>query len=125
MKAKILISAFWIICLLLAFAFKGHSQSPMQTIKELNKIGIDTDTTVIKIETLIADETWLTYTKTGAKVISYSESAFQAISLKFGETFKSINIKYKTDRHGPYKEYVIYMDQQVANNIKQWAKKNL
>lgn len=103
MKTKVLIIAFLIFTLLGAFALKASAQD----------------------STLIADETTLTYTKTGAKVVTYSEAAFKAISLKWGEEFKSINIKYKTDRHGKYKEYVIYMSHEVANNIKQWAKKNL
>jgi hypothetical protein len=74
---------------------------------------------------LIADETNLTYTKTGAKIVSYSELAFQAISLKWGDQFKSINIKYKTDRYGRYKEYSIYLSTELANKIKEWSKTNL
>jgi len=75
--------------------------------------------------TLIADETNLTYTKTGAKIVSYSELASQAISLKWGDQFKSINIKYKTDRYGRYKEYSICLSTELANKIKEWAKTNL
>ena len=75
--------------------------------------------------TLIADETNLTYTKTGAKIVSYSELAFQAISLKWGDQFKSIHIYYKNDRHGSYKEYVIYLSTELATNIRSWAKTNL
>lgn len=104
MKTKVLIVTF-LIC---AFAFPGHAQCTTDTSK-----------------TLIADETWLTQLKTGAKIVSYSEQAFKDISLKFGEQFKSITIKYKTDRNGPYKEYAIYLSHEVANNIKEWAKTNL
>jgi phosphopantetheinyl transferase (holo-ACP synthase) len=103
MKTKFLIIAFLLFTLLGAFALKANAQD----------------------STLIADETTLTYTKTGAKIVSFSEAAFKAISLKWGDEFKSINIKYKTDRYGKYKEYVIYMSQELANNIRQWAKKNL
>ena len=104
MKAKLLITA----ALIFAFAFTSSAQCTTDTSK-----------------TLLADETWLTYSKTGAKITSYSESAFTDISLKFGDKFKRISILYKSDRHGPYKEYGIYLTQDVANDIRQWAKKNL
>jgi len=103
MKTKVLIILFLIVSLLGAFTLKSNAHD----------------------STLIADETTLTYSKTGAKIITYSESAFQAISLKWGEEFRSINIKYKTDRYGRYKEYCIYLGKETADNIKQWAKKNL
>ena len=75
--------------------------------------------------TLIADETNLTYLKTGAKIVSYSEKAFTDISLKFGDRFRRISIVYKTDRHGPYKEYSIYLSKELASDITIWAKQNL
>jgi hypothetical protein len=108
MKTKVLIIAFLIVSLIFAFAFSSHAQCAIDTSK-----------------TLLADETWLTYSKTGARIISYSEGAFKDISLKFGDQFKRISIVYKSDRHGPYKEYSIYLSQDVANSIKEWAKTNL
>lgn len=100
MKAKVLITAFLIIAVLGAFTLKANAQD----------------------STLIADETNLTYTKTGAKIVSYSESAFKVISLKWGDEFKSITIRYKTDR---YKEYSMYMSEELANKIQLWSKTNL
>lgn len=108
MKAKLLIIGFLIACLICAFAATSHAQCTTDTSK-----------------TLIADETWITYSKTGARIITYVESVFTDISLKFGDKFKRISILYKSDRHGPYKEYSIYLPQEVANNIKEWAKTNL
>jgi hypothetical protein len=102
MKAKVLIA----LCLLAAFC--SQAQDRYDSAKQL-----------------IADETWITQLKTGAKITSYSEKAFTDISMKFGDQFKRISIVYKTDRHGPYKEYSIYLTQEVANNIKEWAKTNL
>ncbi len=131
MKTKVLIIAFLILSLLGAF-IKANSQIDASkeyvitsngdtfAIKQLRYINKDSLS-----KSQIADETWLTYTKTGARIISYSDQAFKDISLKFGEQFKSITIKYKTDRNGPYKEYVIYLSQDVANTIKEWAKINL
>lgn len=103
MKTKALIIAFLIVSLLGAFSLKANAQD----------------------STLIADETEITYLKTGAKIITSSEAIFQKISLKWGEEFKSINIVYKKDRYGRYKQYSIYCSEQTGNNIKQWAKKNL
>lgn len=67
MKIKLLIVSFWILALICAFSFKGHSQ----------------DTT----KHLIADETQLTYLKTGAKITTTLGFVFQDISLKFGTEF--------------------------------------
>ncbi len=74
---------------------------------------------------LIADETWVTQLKTGAKIVTYSEAVFKDVSLRFGENFKSIHIYYKNDRNGPYKEYCIYLTTDLATTIKAWAKTNL
>jgi len=74
---------------------------------------------------LIADETWITQLKTGAKIVTYSEAVFKDVSLKFGEQFRAIHIYYKKDRNGPYKEYCIYLTSDLATIIKEWAKTNL
>lgn len=108
MKTKVLIVAFLIVSLICAFAFTSHAQCTTDTSK-----------------TLIADESWLTYSKTGARIMTFSESVFKDISLKFGEEFKRISILYKKDRNGAYKEYNIYLSKEVATNITNWAKTNL
>src|SRR5690349_15975858 len=108
MKTKVLIISFLIASLCLAFSHISCAQDRTDS----NKV-------------LIADETWLTTLKTGAKITTYSESAFQAISLKWGTDFKAIHIYYKKDRNGPYKEYVILCSESTGNNIAQWSKKNL
>jgi hypothetical protein len=124
MKTKTLIISFLVVSLLGAFTLKANAQKTDTApgVILFNCFDYSKDP---KDTTLIADETTLTYTKTGAKIISFSESAFKAISLKWGDEFKSITIRYKTDRHGKYKEYSMYMSTELANNIKQWAKKNL
>lgn len=108
MKAKVSIITFLIVSLICAFAFTSHAQCSTDTSK-----------------TLIADESWLIYSKTGARIMTYSESAFKDISLKFGEEFKRISILYKKDRNGAYKEYNIYLSKETATNIQEWAKTNL
>lgn len=128
MKTKVFILLLLTVSLCLAFSHIAHSQfrprSDGSTIPVTDKKVVAyeiTDST----KDLIADETWLTYTKTGAKIVTYSESVFQAISLKWGTEFKAIHIYYKKDRNGPYKEYNILISQEIGNNIKQWSKKNL
>lgn len=108
MKTKVLIISFLIVSLCLAFSHISFAQDRTDSSK-----------------VLIADESWLTYTKTGAKIITYSESVFQAISLTWGKEFKAIHIYYKHDRNGQYKEYNIITSQQTGDNIRQWAKNNL
>lgn len=120
MKTKVLIVAFLIVSLICAFAFTGRSQAYKDNKPVVSSLG---DT--LNNKWLIADETWLTQLKTGAKIVTYSESVFRDISLTFGSEFKRISIMYKKDRNGPYKEYSIYLTQEVANNIKEWAKTNL
>lgn len=108
MKKNILIVLFLTISLIAAFSFISHAQSAPINKKEL-----------------IADETWLTYNKTGAKIVTTLESVFQDISLKWGTEFKKITITYKVANGQQYKEYVILISEQTANNITQWAKKRL
>jgi len=108
MKSKALIIGFLIASLICAFAFTSHAQCNTDTSK-----------------TLLADETWITQLKTGAKIVTYSEAVFKDVSLKFGEQFRSIHIYYKKDRNGPYKEYCIYLTSDLATIIKEWAKTNL
>ena len=123
MKAKLFIIGF-LICV---FYFTGHPQSCIYNKDgQFTKVttyaanGATKDSTV-----LIADETWITYSKTGARIMTYSESVFKDVSLAFGEQFKRISILYKRDRNGPYKEYNIYLSKETASNIQQWAKTNL
>lgn len=122
MKTKTLIIGFLIVSLLGAFRLKAHSQIHVYGSNEGNYSKIITTT---PDSILIADETWITYSKTGAKIVTFSEKAFQDISLKWGDEFKSIHITYKKDRHGRYKQYSICLSKETANNIQQWAKKNL
>lgn len=128
MKTKVLIIAFLIVSLLGAFTLKAKAQIAPNSFHKSSgtpsDIGRSIATSIID-STLIADETNLTYLKTGAKLVTYSEAIFQKISLKFGDQFKAIHIYYKKDRHGPYKEYQITIPTELANTIKEWSKTNL
>lgn len=105
--------------LLSAICFAGYSQ-------EIKAVPFTGEMGPLKInKVVIADETYLTYTKTGAKITTTLESVFQEISLKFGTEFQKITITYKSANGQRYKEYVILVSEATANNISQWAKKNL
>lgn len=119
---KFFIISFWIICLLGAFALKACAQKDTSTHYRTFD-GYGNIATVKK--TLIADETWLTFTKTGAKIVTTLESVFQDISLKWGTEFKKVAITYKQANGHQYKEYVILVPESTGNNINQWAKKHL
>lgn len=91
-----------------AFYLKAHSQ-----------VGHPTDTV------LLADETTLNYTKTEAVIKCSNESVFNEIFKTHGTLFKRFSCTWKTDRHGRYKYYVIYLSQGDAQIIQSWAKNNL
>lgn len=74
---------------------------------------------------LIADETWITRTKTGAKIQCYNESVFYDLLKSHGTLFKRFTCTWKTDRHGKYKEYVAYLSYEDAQLISKWSKTNL
>lgn len=105
MKTKLPIIAFVIVSLLAAFAsFTAHAQD----------------------STLIADETTLTYTKTGAKIVTYSGFIFDSIYRTYGSDFYSFRTKkHRVCNHISDTKYIIYVSKATGNNIKQWAKKNL
>lgn len=101
MKSRLLITAFLIVSLLAAFAAHANDS------------------------TLIADETTLTYTKTGAKIITYSHDVFIKLSQRWGAEFKSVNKQSNHDDFVTTNNYIIYVSKATGNNIRQWAKKNL
>lgn len=126
MKTKVLIILFLILSLLGAFTLKANAQHvPASLEKEGLKGKLFVSAQRMDSAILICDETWLTYSKTGAKVLTYSEKAFQDISLKYATEFKSIHIKNKSDRSGKYREYTIYLSKETAYSLYEWSKKNL
>lgn len=125
MKKNILIIVFLAVCLFVAFA-TTKAQSDTTTYKHLcGNNNIVPKNYNPRAKALIADESWLTYTKTGAKIVTTLESVFQDISLKWGAEFTKITITYKHANGQQFKEYVILVSEATANNIQQWAKKNL
>lgn len=133
MQTKVLILAFLIISLLGAFRLKAQNIPLPQRPNILSVPRIDTGderwtqntTSKTKRKELIADETTLTYTKTGAKIHCSNESVFNKIFTTHGTLFKRFTCTWETDRHGRYKDYVIYLSSGDADIIKSWAKTNL
>ena len=74
---------------------------------------------------LLADETILTYSKTEAKIHCSNESVFDDLFKSHGLLFKRFTCTWKTDRHGRYKDYIIYISKEGAELIQKWANKNL
>lgn len=102
MKSRLLIIAFITVSLLVAFAALAQDS------------------------TLIADETTLTYTNTGAKIVTYSGFVFDSIYRTYGSEFYSFRTKkHRACTHISGTKYIIYVSKATGNNIKQWAKKNL
>lgn len=103
MKTKRLIVSFLLVSLLGTFSLKANAQD----------------------STLIADETTLNYTKTEAVIKCYNETVFNELFKTHGTLFKRFICTWKTDRHGRYKYYVIYLSKGDAEIIILWAKTNL
>lgn len=133
MQTKVLIIAFLIISLFGAFRLKAQliplQQRPtilnMQRINNADERWAPNTTNTTKRKELIADETTLTYTKTGAKIHCSNESVFNKIFTTHGTLFKRFTCTWETDRHGRYKDYVIYLSSGDADIIKSWAKTKL
>lgn len=108
MKQRFLITAFLVFSLLGAFAMKANAQDKAPVQKEL-----------------IADETTLNETKTGARIECDNDALANKIMYAFKEDVKKFQWSWRKDRHGAYKHYVIYVDKETGNRIKEWAKTNL
>lgn len=120
MKSKFIILAFLALTLLAAFALKSNAQYGVQNLKYPSDIPITSD----KPE-LIADETTLTYTKTGVRIDCSNDPVHFKIYQKWQHTFVRYAWSWKKDRKGPYKQYTITVSKKDAELIKEWAKTNL
>lgn len=113
MKQRFLITAFLVFSLLGAFALKSNAQDR------------DKCPSMPQVKELIADETTLNETKTGAKIECDNVELANKIMFTFKEDVKRFGWSWRKDRHGAYKHYVIYVDKETGNRIKEWAKTNL
>lgn len=105
---KFIIVLLLIVAQIAAFYLKSHSQ-----------VAHPTDTI------LLADETTMNYTKTEARINCSNESVFNEIFKTHGTLFKRFTCTWKTDRHGRYKYYVVYLSKGDAEIIQTWAKTKL
>lgn len=119
MKHKFLIIAFLTFSLMAAFALKSHAQRGVQNLK------YPPESEEVKSYEVIADDTYMTYTKTGAKIQCSNEKAHFKLYEKWQHTFIHYGWRWKKDRHGDYKFYVIVISKKDGELIKQWAKSNL
>lgn len=123
MKAKILIITGLAIALILAFC--GQSQAQRKVIDYSTQYAEGAIATRYDSTILLADETTLSYSKTEARIHCSNESVFNDIFKSHGTLFKRFTCTWKTDRHGRYKDYIIYLAKDDAQLIISWASKNL
>jgi hypothetical protein len=130
MKSKFLIIAFLIFSLMAAFALKANAQfakaNSFTVTKEPTKETYLAHSKVATYssfdEVLLADETTITETKTGAKIECSNDKVHYKLYEKWQHTFKRYSWTWKKDRHGTYKFYTITVSQKDGNLIKEWAK---
>lgn len=126
MKAKILIITGLAIALIMAFCSQSNAQNKVGKAGDYSTqyaegaIATRYDSTI-----LLADETTLSYSKTEARIHCSNESVFNDLFKSHGTIFKRFSCTWKTDRHGRYKDYVIYLAKGDAETIVKWAKINL
>lgn len=117
MKQKLLIVSLLAIALAGAFSLKANAQliQKMQYGIELDKPKPD----------VIADETTITETKTGARIECSSDTVHFKLYQKWQHCFIRYSWSWKKDRKGPYKQYSITISKKDAELIKVWSKDNL
>lgn len=83
--------------------------------------------TIVPLNTprLIADETWITNTKTGAKIVTYSTAVYDTLLTKFSSLLDSVFVQIKHQNKETYKEYRLSVSKQAGVTITNWAKLNL
>ena len=120
MKKNTIIIALLIIALISAFSLKSNAQ----TKKTSPWLYMDTIRDISRAE-LLADETTLTETKTGAKIECSNDKVHFKLYEKWQHVFIRYSWSWKKDRHGAYKEYSITVSKKDGDLIKEWAKSNL
>lgn len=117
MKQKLIIVSFFIMGIVGAFSLKAHTQ-----LIQKMQYGIELDAPKPEV---IADETTLTETKTGAKIECSNDTIHFKLYQKWQHTFIRYSWVWKKDRKGPYKHYVITISKKDGQLIKEWSKDNL
>lgn len=74
---------------------------------------------------LIADETYITYTKTGAFIVTYSESVFNELCGRFINKFTQIKYRCKLLGIKWRNKYKIYLSTENGIMISNWSKSHL
>lgn len=128
MKQKLIIVAFLVFSLMAAFALKASAQTEFVT-ESANapdwKTSASSGNPIIYETVLLADETAMTYSKTGAKITCSNDSVHFKLYQKWQHTFIHYGWRWKKDRHGSYKFYVISISKKDGDLIREWAKSNL
>lgn len=107
-----------LIILLATIAMASVAQSKYRPIPSYSDIPIGKPI-------LIADETWITYSKTGAKFVSYSDSAFWTLYETFKYRFHHPKIRWKLLKPKTIRKATASMTTESALLISKWAQTNL
>lgn len=120
MKKKVLIIAFLILAQIGAFYLQLQAQGyGVQNLK------YPSDMDGLTGYELLADETSMTYTKTGVRIVCSNDTIHFKLYQKWQHAFTRYCWIWKKDRKGPYKLYTITVSRKDAELIKSWSKTNL
>lgn len=123
MKTRIAIIIFLTVSLMGAFKLKAQSFiTPSGT---MSRITYEKTDTLKSNKYLLADETTISYTINDCKIECDNETIAAKIIQAHDQIIKRFTRTWKKDRNGPYKHYVIYVNKEDAELLKNWAKTNL
>lgn len=116
MKKNIAIVTLLIIALIGAFSLKSNAQERDKCPSYVSQSLPDT---------LLGDETTISFKGDQAVIKCDNDEVFNIIFKTHGTLFKRFTCSWKTDRHGRYKHYTVYLSKGDAELIQLWAKTNL
>jgi hypothetical protein len=108
-----------------AFYLKGHSQQLAKPDTWLNTYADTMSYKSLSTTTRLGDETTISYKGNNATITCDNEDIAKILLRRYDQIIKRCTWGYKTDRHGPYKHYLIVVSKDDAKLITEWAKTNL
>lgn len=118
MKKNIAIVTLLVLALIGAFTLKSQAQ-------EREKCPSPTTYEKSSTDTILGDETIISFKGEQAVIKCDNDEVFNTLFKTHGTLFKRFTCSWKTDRHGRYKHYTIYLSKGDGELIQSWAKTNL
>jgi hypothetical protein len=129
MKKNIAIIALLILSLIGAFSLKSQGQErdkcPSLSTSSADSLRPLTYSSAPPSITILGDETTISYTGENCVIKCDNDQVFNLLFRTHGTLFKRFTCSWKTDRHGRYKHYTIYLSKGDGETIQSWAKNNL